>query len=136
MTPTLTGRWQSRLLLLGTVGLIISFLFALLFNSPLPIILLAVVIIFGIGWDVLYDKIQQQRWDHDWPPTFQLLAGIFEGLFVFILIMLASARLPGLPSPIQFWAHYATVWLVTFAASQSMMRLFFPRWRFNGGVWL
>ena len=134
MTPTLSGRWQSRLLLLGSIGSLISFGFALLFNSVMPLILLALVILFGLIWDYFYDKIQQRRWDHDWPPTFQLLAGIFEGIFIFGLIQILP--LPGLPNVIQFWAHYGTVWIFTFLASQSMMRLFFPRWRFNGGVWL
>lgn len=134
MTPTLSGRWQSRLLLLGSIGSLISFGFALLFNSVTPLILLAVVIFFGLIWDYFYDKIQQRRWDHDWPPTFQLLAGIFEGLFIFGLIQILP--IPGLPNVFQFWAHYSTVWIFTFLASQSMMRLFFPRWRFNGGVWL
>ena len=134
MTPTLVGRWQSRLFLLGTIGTVISFLFALLFNSILPLILLAVVLFLGLIWDYFYDKIQQRRWDHDWPPAFQLLAGIFEGLFIFLLIQMLP--FPGLPNFFQFWAHYIAVWVLTFAASQSIMRLIFPRWRFNGGVWI
>ncbi|MEM7333806.1 MAG: hypothetical protein AAF490_17090 [Chloroflexota bacterium] len=134
MTPTLSGRWQSRLLLLGSLGALISFGFALIFNSVIPLILLAVVIFLGLIWDIFYDKIQQRRWDHDWPPAFQLLAGVFEGLFIFGLLQIVP--LPGIPNAFQFWAHYTAVWVVTFLASQSVMRLFFPRWRFNGGVWL
>ena len=29
--------------------------------------------------------------------------------------------------------HYWAVWLATFLASQSIMRIIFPRWRFFGG---
>ncbi len=82
MTPTLNGRWQSRLFLLGTIGLILSFGFAVLFQSAIPLILLIIVIILGLLWDVLYDVMQKRRWDRDWPPTYQLFAGIIEGLFI------------------------------------------------------
>ncbi|KAA3663843.1 MAG: hypothetical protein DWQ04_08760 [Chloroflexi bacterium] len=137
MTPTLAGRWQSRFLLLGTLGMIISIGFAWLFQSAAPLIFLLVVALFGLAWDVLYDVLQKRRWDHDWPPSFQLLAGIIEGLFVFLLVVSVGQRHAfALPTMSQFWLHYTTVWLATFAASQSVMRLIFPRWRFHGGEWV
>ena len=140
MTPTLAGRWQSRFLLLGTLGTIISIGFAWLYQSAMPLILLIVVAMFGLVWDVLYNALQTLRWDHDWPPTFQLIAGIIEGLFVFLLVVVGSRHALTLPMPLptasQFWLHYAVVWLATFAASQSVMRLIFPRWRFHGGEWI
>lgn len=138
MTPTLIGRWQSRLLLLGTVGTLTTLIFVLWLNTAVPLLLLAAVICLGLGWDVLYDQLQQQRWDHDWPPIFQLLAGVWEGGFLFgltAMIQFAYPSLP-LPSPAQHWLHYTTVWLLTFTASQSIMRLVFPRWRFQGGEWI
>lgn len=134
MTPTLLGRWQSRLFLLGTMGTAVSFGFSLLYSSIAPLILLAIVLFLGLIWDWFYDQLQQRRWDRDWPPTFQLIAGLLEGAVVFSLVLIV--QLPASPSIVQFWVHYSTVWITTFLMSQSIMRLIFPRWRFNGGVWL
>jgi len=135
MTPTLFGRWQSRLFLLGTLGLLITIFFALLSRSIAPLLILGLVMGLGLGWDVLYSRWQKRRWDHDWPPLLQFAAGTFEGLFVYGLLygLNLSNNLP--PTPL-FWLHYSLVWLFTFAASQSFMRLYFPRWRYRGGQWL
>ena len=135
MTPTLFGRWQSRLFLLSTLGLLITIFFALLSRSVAPLLILALVMGLGLGWDVLYNRWQKRRWDHDWPPLLQLVAGIAEGFFVYGLLygLNLSNNLP--PTPL-FWLHYGVVWLATFVASQSLMRLYFPRWRYRGGQWL
>ena len=113
MTPTLNGRLQSRLFLLGTIGLIITLLFAWFTISPAPIFILLIVIFLGLGWDVLYSQWQKRRWDYDWPPVLQLLTGISEGIFVFILLY-GLAPLNSLPSVPLFWIHYGLVWLFTF----------------------
>jgi hypothetical protein len=144
MTPTLFGRWQTRLLLLATVGVIVSlpFVAGIIGASPGPIYfwILGYVAIFGIIWDVIYDQIQKYRWDRDWPAAYQLIAGIWEMVFVF-----CGAKLFGfLPIPIlkdelnpaMFLLHYSAVWLAVFIASQSLMRVIFVRWRFRGGQWL
>ena len=133
MTPTLWGRWQTRFFLLSTIGSFVTIFFVALSRSLMPFIFLALVMLLGLGWDVLYNQIQKQRWDHDWPPTLQLAAGVTEGLFVFIL---ANTLLPLGGSPIMFGLHYAAVWIATFLASQSLMRLLFPRWRYRGGQWI
>ncbi|RUR85917.1 hypothetical protein ACF3DV_23175 [Chlorogloeopsis fritschii PCC 9212] len=144
MTPTLFGRWQTRLLLLVTVGVLVSIPFALgLVGSPPGSVyfwILGYVAIFGIAWDVVYDRLQKNRWDRDWPAIYQLLAGIWEFIFVvcgvkifgFLPIPLPKEELP------TFWVivHYSIVWLAVFAASQSLMRILFPKWRFRGGQWL
>ncbi|MBD0300792.1 MAG: hypothetical protein ICV85_01050, partial [Tolypothrix sp. T3-bin4] len=87
MTPTLFGRWQTRLLLLATVGIFVSLPFAMgLIGSNANSVyfwILGYVAIFGLGWDMLYNYLQQYRWDRDWPAAFQLLAGIWELVFVF-----------------------------------------------------
>ena len=92
MTPTLFGRWQTRLLLLATVGVLVSLPFAigLIGSSPNSVYfwILGYVAIFGLGWDVLYNYLQKSRWDRDWPAAYQLLAGIWELLFVFCGIKL------------------------------------------------
>ena len=133
MTPTIWGRWQTRLFLLTTIGFPITVGFVLLFRTPIPLLLLAWVFALGIGWDVLYDRLQQRRWDHDWPPTLQLAAGIAEMIVVGILLYTFIGNAPAIW---QFLLHYWSVWVATFIASQSLMRLIFPRWRYYGGEWL
>jgi hypothetical protein len=140
MTPTLLGRWQTRLLLLATLGVLITLLFARGYlgsgSHPIFFWVLGYVALFGIGWDVLYSYLQKFRWDRDWPAAFQVLAGIWEA--VFILALFRSIGLPGIAKAMPlglFWLHYGLVWLSGFLASQVMMRLIFPRWRFRGGQW-
>ena len=69
---------------------------------------------------------------------FQLIAGIWEAIFVAILALVIG--LPGVPKdqfelPL-FIPHYTLVWLGIYIASQSLMRILFVRWRFKGGQWL
>jgi hypothetical protein len=138
MTPVLIGRWQTRLLLLGTAGVLITLLFGYLYDDYRTVFsFLGYVALFGLVWDVIYNYIQGYRWDQDWPPAFQLAAGIVEGLFLWAMVVLVG--LPGAnpyPPFSQFLAHYATVWIVTFLLSQSFLRIIFPRWRYDGGRWL
>lgn len=137
MTPTLLGRWQTRLFLLGTVGVLITLLFgAVIGNLAIPFAVLGYVLVFGFVWDGLYNVLQTFRWDHDWPPVLQLAAGVAEGIVLWLLI-----RLIGLPATDgltlgQFLVHYSLVWLFTFLFSQGPMRILFPRWRLYGGQWL
>ena len=119
MTPTLLGRWQTRILLFGTVGVLISLPF-----GPNALGILFAALILGLFWDVLYTLMQKFRWDRDWPAALQLAAGIWEGLVLWELFFTFS------------WMHYSLVWLGVFTCSQSIMRLMFPRWRFKGGRWL
>ncbi|WP_062250542.1 hypothetical protein [Fischerella sp. NIES-3754] len=144
MTPTLLGRWQTRLLLLATVGTFISILFAIGLIGFQPGIIyfwiIAYVAIFGIFWDIVYDQIQKRRWDRDWPALYQLLAGVWE--FVFVVCGVKIIGFLPIPVPkeeLPFFLiilHYGMVWLAVFIASQSIMRILFPRWRFHGGQWL
>jgi hypothetical protein len=141
MTPTLLGRWQTRLLLLATVGALITVPFALSYSLVL-FWSLSYIAFFGIFfWDVLYDYIQKKRWDRDWPGVYQLAAGIWEAIFLAILLSILKNIQFGLPGVPEFNLgvfifHYICVWLGIYIASQSIMRLIFPRWRFRGGQWL
>ncbi|MCG6138110.1 MAG: hypothetical protein MET45_26355 [Nostoc sp. LLA-1] len=144
MTPTLFGRWQTRLLLLATVGVLVSLPFAMGIIGPgansVYFWILGYVAIFGLGWDVLYDYLQKVRWDRDWPAAYQLLAGIWELVFIFCgvqVIGFLPITIPKTELPIgAFLIHYSCVWLAVFISSQSLMRIIFPRWRFRGGEWL
>jgi len=142
MTPTLFGRWQTRLLLLATVGVLVTLPFAFGITSPnsssVYFWVLGYVAIFGIFWDILYNYLQQFRWDRDWPGIFQLLAGIWEAIFLIIVIKILQLPLPGVQNLDLnlFVCHYSLVWLGVYLASQTTMRIIFPRWRFRGGQWL
>ncbi len=139
MTPTLFGRWQTRLAMLGSWGALISLVFALLrgedaFNETFFYVL-GYVALFGIVWDLLFILLQRLRWDRDWPAIFQLASGICEGALVFGLIQgtgLPGIEKGGVPFGL-FVSHYGLVWLVTYTWVQGPMRTFLPRWRFTGG---
>ncbi len=69
MTPVLYGRWQTRLFLLSTLGVLLTAFFAILYQDfQTTFALLAYVFIFGLGWDVLYHLLLRLRWDRDWAP--------------------------------------------------------------------
>jgi hypothetical protein len=138
MTPTLIGRWQTRLFLFLTIGILVTLPFTFGYwgspKSPVFLAVLAYIAAFGLAWDALYIYLQQFRWDRDWPAIFQLAAGIWEALFFLGLAKLKL--LVGIPPSFSlywFFLHYSIVWLSIFIASQSLMRILFPRWRFRGG---
>lgn len=140
MTPTLFGRWQTRLFLLATVGVVVTLPFALGDFTPNArttfFWVLGYIACFGLAWDVLYHSLQQFRWDHDWPGALQLLAGIWEAGFLASLIK--TVGLPGIGTEIAlpwFALHYSLVWVAVYLAAHSLMRIIFPRWRFRGGQW-
>jgi len=141
LTPTLFGRWQTRILLFATVGLLLTLPFRFgIIGSGANLAyywILGYVAAFGLIWDVVYNYLQQFRWDRDWPAAFQLLAGIWEAIFVATAIK--TIGLPGVPRDLPlpaFALHYSLVWIGIFTASQALMRILFPRWRFKGGQWL
>lgn len=134
MTPTLSGRWQTRFLLLSTVGLAITALFSWWYGRPEPFINLGLVLFFGLAWDMLYIFLQSYRWDGDWPPFLQLFEGIWEGLFIFGLRYLFIGLHEGEIG--LFFFHYFTVWVALFIMTQGPLRVIFPGWRFHGGRWL
>ncbi len=140
MTPTLMGRWQTRIFLLGTLGAIVTAIYAIAYGEgefwdQTFWEVLGYVALFGLGWDIVYIAIQQVKWDRDWPPFAQWLAGIWEGLVVYLVI--ENLGLPGIDKgsvPLdRFLLHYSSVFVVTWLWSQGPMRALFPLWRFHGG---
>ena len=138
MTPTLFGRWQTRLFLLATVGVLVTLPFSLGIIEPNfgtgYYLILGYVAIFGCIWDILYNYLQKFRWDRDWPGALQLLAGIWEAVFIAGSVKLGI--LPSVPRELPwfwFFLHYSVIWLSVYIASQTIMRILFPRWRFQGG---
>jgi hypothetical protein len=135
MTPVLLGRWETRIAMLATLGLLITALFALGYDDSTFFEVLFYVGLFGIGWDVVYIALQQLRWDRDWPAAFQVATGIWEGVFLYLVI--DNIGLPGIEEGMvpmgRFIAHYGLVWLSIFVWVQGPMRAVFPFWRFHGG---
>lgn len=142
MTPILFGRWQSRIFLLATIGVLVTLPFAL--SQGLQQIqwvyfwVLLYVCLFGLGWDILYNYLQKLLWDHDWPGALSLITGIVEGIFLALIITLVG--LPNIPQqnfPLgTYIIHYSLVWVATYLASWPVLRLLFPRTRFRGGAWM
>ena len=130
MTPVLIGRWQTRLFLMLTFGLLVTIPFVIA-GGINPAIVLAFVTVTGFFWDVLYTFIQKFHWDHDWPASFQFGAGVLE--FIILFIAAFGLGVFGTLNLFNLFFHYWAVWLTTFLASQSIMRIIFPRWRFFGG---
>lgn len=146
MTPILFGRWQTRIFLLATIGLIVSLPFALGIIGPNPDGQFHPIffwVIFWVGalgllWDILYNYLQQYLWDHDWPGAFQFFACIAEGIVLGLLLQFI-----GLPFIIRsqfnlgwFVVQYTAVSVIAYFLSWAVMRVLFPRWRFRGGKWI
>ena len=102
MVPTLPGRIQTRIFLLATVGSIVTALLTPLLSLPGPLsaayrttyIILASVLVAGIGWELLYHLLMQWRWEKDWPSLFGLVTGVPEAILIWIL--LAVHAVPGI----------------------------------------
>jgi len=111
MTPTLFGRWHTRLVLFVFIALPVTFLYAwylsawrfsdvysiawpfdqVWLNLPPfelsifqdPFAFLLVLLIVGLILDVLYIQIQRFHWDQDWPFVYQFFFSWVEFFIVF-----------------------------------------------------
>ncbi|HEV2087182.1 MAG TPA: hypothetical protein VGR21_02605 [Cryptosporangiaceae bacterium] len=142
MLPTLWGRIQTRLFLLGTVGVFVT----LLVTPLLPIqaslggrykvtfLVLLTVAVLGVVWEGIYHFLMQWRWEKDWPTLFGLVTLVPEGLLVWVLLL--RGWVPGVDGPVNsfaFWTHFVLVWLAVWVVANGPMRVPFIRWRFRGG---
>ncbi len=140
MTPTLLGRLQTRVVVLAIVG----GLWTLLITPLLPgdaslgdkyqitFRALLLVIVIGLGWELLYHGLQQFRWEKDWPTLFGLLTGINEGIVVWVAL---RAILPDdlEVTAAQYLIHFVTTWVVVWLWLNGPMRVVALRWRYRGG---
>ena len=105
MVPTLPGRIQTRIFLLGTVGVIVTALITPLLPIPGPLgaaykttyLILATVLVVGILWELLYHLLMQWRWEKDWPSLFGLATAVPEGILVWILLAAHGSRASARP---------------------------------------
>lgn len=135
MTPTRYGRSPTRLVLLGSLGLVVTFFFGLAYQDFVtPYVLIGYIAIIGLAWDRLYNLLQTLCWNRDWPPIFQLGEGIVEGAFLWGLTRLVP--LPGIRPDLtlpHFLAHYTAIWLALFLAKQSLPHIDSSFWQLKGG---
>jgi hypothetical protein len=142
MVPTLPGRIQTRIFLLGTVGVIVTALLTPLLPLPGALgadykttyLILATVLVVGILWELLYHLLMQWRWEKDWPSLFGLATAVPEGILVWIL--LAAHAVPGIsatPPLSAYLIDFIVVWVCVWLVGQGPMRIPFIRWRFHGG---
>jgi hypothetical protein len=142
MVPTLTGRIQTRIFMLLTVGVIVTAIITPLLGIPGSLsaaykttyIILATVLVIGILWELLYHLLMQWRWEKDWPSLFGLVTGIPECIVIWFL--LAAKVVPGIktaPPLSAYLVDFIVVWLCVWLVTQGPMRIPFIRWRFFGG---
>lgn len=142
MVPTLWGRIQTRIILLATVGAVVTALItpALPVDEPLAdtyrttFLVLAAVTVIGIAWEFIYHILMQFRWEKDWPSLFGLALSVPEGLLMWILLDLGLVPFILSAPPLSaFTIHFAAVWLCVWVFANGPMRVPFIRWRFRGG---
>lgn len=141
MVPTLYGRIQTRIVLLGVIGglwtaVLTPFLptgAALAPSYRTTSTLLLSVIILGVCWEFIYHFLQQFRWEKDWPTFFGLITAIPEGLLLWWLIVTGSV--PGVDQiPVSaFLVQFVSTWLIVWLFANGPVQVFFIRWRFRGG---
>lgn len=143
MLPTLWGRIQTRILVLGIVGGIWTLIIGPFLPDGAPLgdtyavafLVLAVVVVLGVAWEFLYHLLQQFRWEKDWPTLFGLLTGINEGIVAWFVVQYVPIFPVDLgPPPAGAYAlQFVTTWLVVWVVLNGPLRAIFPHWRFQGG---
>jgi len=143
MTPTLFGRIQTRIFLLGTVGVLWTAFLGLVLSRPDGASLsdfyrtlftaLLIVAVVGVVWELLYHLLQQFRWEKDWPTIFGLVVGLPEGLATWFLLR------AGLPWDVgdvplgTFLAMFVSTWILVWAVANGPLQILLLRWRYRGG---
>jgi hypothetical protein len=139
--PTLNGRIQTRIAVLGVVGGIWTLILTpFLGLGPLSeayrttFIILLTTIVLGVGWEFIYHFLMQFRWEKDWPILLGLLTIINEGALVWFLLYLKVV--PGITGEVPLGAFlllFITTWLIVWLTVLGPMRVPFIHWRFRGG---
>jgi hypothetical protein len=142
VVPTLWGRIQTRLLMLATVGVVITLLIVPLLPGsfgPLSdryvnaLLVIAAVAVLGVVWELIYHFLMQFRWEKDWPTLFGLLTLVPEGLVLYFLLRSGAVDFIDPVPPAAFWTHFTVVWVCIWLVTNGPMRVPFIRWRFRGG---
>ncbi|MDQ3717353.1 MAG: hypothetical protein M3381_15285 [Actinomycetota bacterium] len=141
MTYSLAGRIQTRIVLFGVIGGIWTALVTPILPTRLPLgpsyemsfTVLGLIIVLGVAWELAYHLLQQFRWDKDWPTMFSLLAGVPEGLVLWLLLD-SGTWLWEVPVTARgFWALFISTWLLIWAVLSGPIRVLLVRRRWRGG---
>lgn len=131
MTPTLTGRLQTRLALALVPGLPVALAAAgLLSGLTLGGALtgLLAITVLGLGWDAAYQSLQDRRWDRDWPRLFTLLSWAPEAFGSWFVLDLLGAAAP-LDTHL---ALFTALWSAALLAQGAVLPVLLPHWRHEG----
>ena len=145
MTPSLSGRIQTRLLLFLVLGLPITLFWSWYLAvrpatlAATPFLVILSILIVGLLLDPIYIQSQRYRWDRDWPFAYQLASMIFE--FLIVLLLIASNILPFLPSSLlappnaltNIVLHFTSVLVPSFLSLLGFVQIFFLRWKYDAG---
>ncbi len=144
MTPTLSGRIQSRLVLVAIVGIPIAVVLGLILPRPTEtttlgdmyrvfFVALALVAIVGLVWELIWHGLQQFRWEKDWPTLFGLVTGVPEGIVVWLLLRAGVPIDVGDVDGSTFVIMFAITWIAIWLVANGPLQVVFIRWRFQGG---
>jgi hypothetical protein len=76
----------------------------------------------------------QWRWEKDWPTQFGLLTAINEGIVLWLVLRAGLVPNADPSPPTSTWlTHFLTTWAVIFLFLNGPMKVFFVKWRFQGG---
>ncbi len=150
MIPTLNGRIQTRIFLVLFIGIpwtliITPFLpnnrdqipgSSLLDTYKTTFCVLGIVLAVAlVFWEWLYHFLQQFRWEKDWPVMFSLFLVVPEAIVAKLIFnaLDIGEKFNATATDATFWWHIGTTWLVMWLFVLGPIKIFFIRWRFNGG---
>jgi hypothetical protein len=142
--PNLFGRIQTRIFLVVVIGGLWTLIITPLLGVPAFTTLseryvqtyygLFLVLVLGIGWELVYHFLMQFRWEKDWPTLFGLLTGINESILVWIVVLNSSVGDPDAAlSWVEFGVYFWTTWIAIWLFANGPMKVLFIHWRFRGG---
>ncbi len=149
MTPTFSGRIQTRIFLILVIGIPWTLIITPVLPAqrgdlgwqsaarelyPVMFTALAVVLVLGIVvWEPIYHVLQQFRWERDWPSMFQLLVVIPEAIVAWFVVREVAPDSAVGVTKVTFAVHVGTSWLLMWLFIEGPIRMFNIRYRFRGG---
>ena len=159
LIPTLSGRIQTRIFLLVVVGGLWTILITPVVRATVDtgamgtvgltdvyqvtFAVLAIVLVLGILWELLYHALMQFRWEKDWPTLFGYVTIVNEGILAYwFATSVAASTDAGAPewrlllsglTLTPFLVAFVTTWIVVNLFANNLMQVLFIRWRFRGG---
>ena len=149
MIPTLNGRIQTRIFLVVVIGSIWTLIITpflpnqrdltggkLIDTYKTTFTVLGIVLVLAVFfWELLYHFLQQFRWEKDWPVMFSLFLVIPESIVAKIVFdaLDIGEKFNATATNATYWWHIVTTWVVMWLFVLGPIKVFFIRWRFNGG---